>query len=1084
MNEPTPNPYVGPRPFERKDSARFFGRDQEARELLSLIVANRMVVLYAQSGAGKTSLLNAQVAPLLEAEGFELWPFARVHGPEPVNLAPADITNIYAFQAIFSWAFADKEAAANQHVAQTSPEPHLAALSNLTLANFLGQYPHLQDETGYERPRVLIFDQFEELFSAYPARWQERESFLNQIARALDNDPLLRVVFSLREDYLAQLDPYAHLLPRNLGVRFRLERMRPGAALAAIRGPLRETERNFAPEAAERLVEDLRTVRTETLSGETQTVTGEFVEPVQLQVVCQNLWEDLPDEVTTITAEHLRQFGNVDQALSNFYTRAVNRALPLAGVDEEELRQWFEASLITPASTRGTVYRGTRTTAGIQNAAVETLEDMHIIRGEIRAGSRWYELTHDRLIEPIQQANRLWHDARQAERIKRIRQIVIVLLVIVGLAGLGIPLLSLIFSTGADPEASEVRTTATAFAAAVEVAATEVFGTATAQEVMAADSQGTVAALAETSTALAPANETATAAIATATTETMMRDTAVAQTAVYQEALNSTATAEVIMLTTALAETAVAQQTVDAAVALAAVQATQTAEELERVRVPVRPLQPGISIGNQNSATAGTLSAFVVDAQGVYYLLGPNLALGAADAPILQPSPIDGGKPEDAVAFTARRIPLADLSTIDASLFINLAWLEPGISFQTTVPGIGPIVGMVEPALGEEVWVYGRTSGLVEREIICVNECPIVTSDGVTILADFTLNMPLSSGDEGALVIERGGYAVGIVATNMADQALGASMTAVLDQFDVELVIFGQQVAEYNLGRGVWPVAISPDGRQLASTSLQGIYLFDLAETDAAPKLLQGYDGQTLALAYAPEGRLLASGGQDNVVRLWDLSSDGVAPVLLEGHNNDVTAVRFTPDGQWVASASLDGTVRLWDVAGGNESIVVARLPHSIYDMKISADGRWLATGNGDGSVRLWDMADLNARPVILAGHENIVTTVDISSNGDRLVSAGFDGDVLIWDITSPQNGPTLVSEDGGRTVAFSPDGNWLASAGAGGTIQLWRMSNLEEEPYFLYGHSDVVPAMLFSPNGVWLASSSTDGTVRLWLVR
>jgi hypothetical protein len=79
---PTPekvkNPYVGPPPFERGDRGRFFGRDGETQELVSLIIAHRNIVLYAESGAGKTSLLNAQVVPFLEDEQFEVLPFARV----------------------------------------------------------------------------------------------------------------------------------------------------------------------------------------------------------------------------------------------------------------------------------------------------------------------------------------------------------------------------------------------------------------------------------------------------------------------------------------------------------------------------------------------------------------------------------------------------------------------------------------------------------------------------------------------------------------------------------------------------------------------------------------------------------------------------------------------------------------------------------------------------------------------------------------------------------------------------------------------------------------------------------------------
>jgi hypothetical protein len=81
------NPYIGPRPFERSDRDKFFGRTRETRDLLSLIMAERVVLFYAQSGAGKTSLLNTQIIPALEEEGFQVLPVVRVGGDLPRTAA-------------------------------------------------------------------------------------------------------------------------------------------------------------------------------------------------------------------------------------------------------------------------------------------------------------------------------------------------------------------------------------------------------------------------------------------------------------------------------------------------------------------------------------------------------------------------------------------------------------------------------------------------------------------------------------------------------------------------------------------------------------------------------------------------------------------------------------------------------------------------------------------------------------------------------------------------------------------------------------------------------------------------------------
>lgn len=394
----TPSPYPGPRPFESDERDLFFGRAREISELVSLIVAHRLVLLYARSGAGKSSLLNAGLIPAIMAEGFQVLPVARLHGVAGQGIDESSIPNIFVFNALLSWA---------------GPESDPASVASQAFGSFLLNVPYSSDEQGLRLPRLVIFDQFEELFSLYPGRWQERTGFFQQVADSFKLDPLLRILFVMREDYLASMDSYAHLLPDQLRNRFHLELLNARSARLAVEEPLKKVGRSFAPGVADELVQELLKVRVESASGEIVQAAGEFIEPVQLQVVCQNLWLDLPPDTQFISSSQLKTFGNVDQALKGYYERGIKTAQG-KGAGEAQLRNWFEQRLITPVGTRGLVLRGKERTEGMPNAVVDQLQDLHLIHAEWRAGARWYELTHDRFIKAIQSSNAQWRTARLA----------------------------------------------------------------------------------------------------------------------------------------------------------------------------------------------------------------------------------------------------------------------------------------------------------------------------------------------------------------------------------------------------------------------------------------------------------------------------------------------------------------------------------------------------------------------------------------------------------------------------------------------------------------------------------------------
>ncbi len=261
-------PYVGPQPFDIDKREFFFGRERESEDLFSLVTSYREVLVYAASGAGKTSLLNAGLLPRLKEEEIQVLGPSRVTGLMPESVRLADVANPFVFNVLRTW----DEAGVN-----------CERLLTQTLSDFL---PAAGPET------VVIFDQLEEIFEAYPERWQSRQDFFEQVGRLLRERPAVRVVFSIRQDYLASLLRFTEFLPERLKTRFHLERLRRGPALQAIVKPLQKLDRPkvFATGVAENLVDDLLKTWVVDESDNRRQVTGEVVEPVQLQVVCQRLW--------------------------------------------------------------------------------------------------------------------------------------------------------------------------------------------------------------------------------------------------------------------------------------------------------------------------------------------------------------------------------------------------------------------------------------------------------------------------------------------------------------------------------------------------------------------------------------------------------------------------------------------------------------------------------------------------------------------------------------------------------------------------------------------------------------------------
>lgn len=1045
---PPSNPYVGPRSLQIGE--RLYGRDREMRDLLGLLIAERIVLLYSPSGAGKTSLIQAGLIPELERQEFTILPVMRV------NLAPlisAEALPAMAAADTNSWsqrpsvisrqpaAIAANSGGPNRFVQSllASLEEGLPAeqrhapaeLADMSLAQYLDQW-YATDTT---QDVVLLFDQFEEILVIDPANQAAKAEFFAQVGEALRNRQRW-ALFAMREEYVAGLDNYLRAIPTHLDTRFRLDLLGVNAARQSIRRPAEEAGVTFETDAADKLIDDLRQVQTQQPDGTVVSQPGPYVEPVQLQVVCSRLWEHkfATQSDTTpeprITLADLATIGDVNDSLSAYYAESVAAAATSTDSSERSIRDWFDTALISPQRLRGQVLQGPEQSEGLDNRTITPLVDSYLVRAEKRRGATWLELAHDRLIEPVLSDNAAWREAHLSPLQRQ----------------------ATLWEARDRPDNLLFKD---ADLASAERWATE----------HAADLNETEQAF------LARCREVRAIIKRARRTNRIIRGLAVAA-------------ALTAILALGLAYWANEQYRRSLSRQLAATSGDLANGPLARTLLLAREAN---NIRDTPESRAALLRGLTTSPHLSSFLRGENPRMsrrvnGVAVSP--------DGKIIAAVTCAERdeqgNCNRGEVRWWDAATGQQLG--DP----QQAHDGIATNVAFSPDG---KLLATGGADGTIVLWDVATRQ-----PRGTPLVGNHSAVRGLAFDPSGRLLAAAG---------CVTDDRTARCPEGQVNFWDVTTAApDGEPIKGHK--NSVDSLAFSPDGALLATTGEgQQLILWDMASRTQADTQFVSNGDNIYSLAFSPDGQLLALGRAGGSIELLDVASRTLRS-QLPGHQSLIFGLAFSPDGDLLASASLDTTMRIWDVAKATQ--VGAPLTghlREVTGVAFGSDSNTLVSSSADATVVRWNLAQRQRLGTELHVDGMTIESIAYNPSGALLASAGceYDSDDLVnetcargithvWDLASGKPiGEAFNSPAGARMqVAFSPDGTLLAVTGCAtfdeaskrctrGAVHLLDSNGRPlGEP--LQGHDDAVFSLAFSPDGATLASGGRDGTTILWNVR
>jgi WD40 repeat protein len=266
---------------------------------------------------------------------------------------------------------------------------------------------------------------------------------------------------------------------------------------------------------------------------------------------------------------------------------------------------------------------------------------------------------------------------------------------------------------------------------------------------------------------------------------------------------------------------------------------------------------------------------------------------------------------------------------------------------------------------------------------------------------------------------------------------------------------------------GIQSLASTRDGKRLASADDGGVVRVWDTTTRAELFTLKGQKGDAAGLAFSPDGKVLAVGGGGfnkdadkawGEIRLWD-SATGKEQTVINWPENRVTAIAFSPDGELLAACSSNGSVVLWDIATGKKKSDLGKNPNGAAGLAFSPDGKTLACGNfvRDMTIKFWDVTTGKETRTLEKKTNLSAFSLRFLPDGKTLAVGGFDlvgvrdpaargAYVALWDIDAGKERVLTGHQRGVTCLSLTCDGTRLAASGLDKTAHVWELPNPKDK--------------------------------------